>query len=184
MNPKVSHIRLYASISVAVALTLWTGSVVAQRRMPQFKDYPVSETYIGKNAPLILTREDKMFRTRLREAAREKPNFAGHYILTAWGCGTSCLMGAVIDAKTGKVYWWNFSICCWGYDVDDKFRPIEFRLNSKLIIFSGVRNEKDGDDGAHFYKFENGRFVHLRSVSKPARLSLTGWKSLGRTSLL
>jgi hypothetical protein len=25
-----------------------------------------------------------MYRSRLREAAKEKPNFAGHYILTAW----------------------------------------------------------------------------------------------------
>src|ERR1700737_1549913 len=65
--------------------------------------------------------------------------------------GASCLMGAVIDAKTGKVNWWNFSICCWLGDVDDKFQPIEFRLNSKLIVFSGARNEKGGDVGAHFY---------------------------------
>lgn len=78
-------------------------------------------------------------------------------------------MGAIIDAKTGKVYWWNFSICCWRTDVHDKFNPIEFRPDSKLIVFSGLRNEKDGDDGAHFYSFENGRFVHLRSDLKPGQ---------------
>lgn len=98
-----------------------------------------------------------MFRTRLREAAKDKANFAGRYILTAWGCGTTCLMGAVIDAKTGNVHWWNFTVCCWGFDIDDKFRPIEFPLNSRLIVFSGARNEKEGDIGAHFYKLENGR---------------------------
>ncbi len=168
MKSKVSRARLYGlMLSVAFALALLAESAVAQSRVPQFKDFPASEAYTGKNAPLVLTREDRMFRTRLREAAREKPNFAGHYILTAWGCGTSCLMGAVIDAKTGKVYWWHFSICCWGHDVDENFEPIEFRLNSKLIVFSGARSEKEGDNGAHFYKFENGRFVHLRSVLKP-----------------
>ena len=52
--------------------------------------------------------------------------------------------------------------------MDDNFRPIEFRLNSKLIVFSSARNEKD-DNGVHFYKFENGRFVHLRSVLKPEK---------------
>lgn len=119
---------------------------------------------MGKTAPVVLTRDDRMFRTRLKEASKEKPNFAGRYILTAWGCGTTCLMGAVIDAKTGKVYWWGFSICCWSSEVDGNFRPIEFRLNSKLIVFSGARNEKNDDSGAHFYKFENGRFVHLRSA--------------------
>jgi hypothetical protein len=43
---------------------------------------------------------------------------------------------------------------------------LEFRLNSSLVVFSGLRNEKEHDDGAHFYKFENGRFVHLKSVLK------------------
>jgi len=138
----------------------------SQNKVPHFKDYPVSEVYVGKNAPLVLSRDDMRFRTRLREAANEKPNFAGHYILAAWGCGAECLMGAVIDAKTGKVYWLPHTTCCWGFDVDEKFQPIEFRLNSSLIVSSGLRNEKEGDNGAHFYKFENGRFVHLRSIPK------------------
>lgn len=152
-------------LSIILSLTL-TSVVFTQNRLPRFKEYPVLESYFGANAPLVLKRDDMMFRTRLREASKEKPNFAGHYILTTWGCGTTCLMGAVIDAKNGRVHWWNFSICCWGFDVDDRFQPIEFRLNSSLIVFSGARNEKEGDVGAHFYKFENGRFVHVRSVLK------------------
>jgi hypothetical protein len=152
---------------VVLVLATVTGRATAQNRIPQFRDYSVSEVYSGRTAPLALGRDDRMFKTRLAWAAKkQRPNFAGHYILTSWGCGTMCLMGAVIDAKTGKVYWWNFSICCWSFDVDEKFEPIEFRLNSKLLVFSGARNEKDGDVGAHFYKFENGRFVHVRSVLK------------------
>ena len=134
-----------------------------QNKVPQFKDFPAGKIYKGKNVPVKLTTADeRMFRTRLREAAKEKPNFAGRYILTTWGCGTTCLMGAVIDAQTGKVYWWDFSICCWE-DVDENFNPIEFRLDSRLIVFSGLRNE-DGTKGAHFYKFENGRFVFIKTV--------------------
>ena len=68
-------------------------------------------------------------------------------------------MGAVIDAKTGKVYWWNFTICCWGSGKGDKFNPIDFRSDSRLIVFTGLRNEKDGDDGAHFYLYDGARFV-------------------------
>ncbi len=155
---------------VALVSATFTGNAEAQKRIPQFRDYSVTEAYIGRTAPLALARPDRMFKTRLAWAARnQRPNFAGHYILTSWGCGTTCLMGAIIDAKTGKVYWWNFSICCWSLDVDDKFEPIDFRLNSKLIVFSGARNEKDGDVGAHFYKLENERFVHVRSVLKKTR---------------
>jgi hypothetical protein len=167
MKSKGSQSCLFRVASAAFVLASMVGVTVAQSRVPQFRDYPVSEAYIGKTAPLILTRDDKMFRTRLRWAAKNlKPNFAGRYILTTWGCGTSCLMGAVIDAKTGKVHWWDFSICCWGYDIDENFQPIEIHLNSKLIVFSGARNEKEGDVGAHFYKFESGRFVHISSILK------------------
>ena len=53
--------------------------------------------------------------------------------------------------------------------MDDKFQPIEVRLNSSLIVFSGARNEKEGDVGTHFYKLVNGRFVHLKSVLKKSQ---------------
>ncbi len=166
MKGNPAHVRLGISmLSAALALTLLAEGVQSQTRVPQFKDFPAPETYRGRNAPLVLTRDDRMFRTRLRDAAKQKPNFAGHYIVTTWGCGTSCLVGAVIDAKTGKVHWWDFTLCCWE-DVDENFKPFEFRLDSKLIVFSGARSEKDGDNGAHFYKFERGRFVHLHSVPK------------------
>jgi hypothetical protein len=55
----------------------------SQNKVPRFKDYPVDRIYNGENAPLILTKDDRTFRTRLKEAAQKKPNFAGHYILTA-----------------------------------------------------------------------------------------------------
>lgn len=162
MKMPFAHLKI---AFVALAFSFFVVEVPAQNRVPQFREYAVSEAYKGKTAQLVLRRDDRMFRTRLLDAARnQKPNFAGHYILTTWGCGTSCLMGAVIDAKTGRVHWWNFSVCCWSFDVDEKFQPIEVRLNSKLIVFSGARNEKEGDVGTHFYKFESGRFVHLKSV--------------------
>jgi hypothetical protein len=166
MTLPINKIKIFAFVLIFAALLVCSNeSIFAQKKTPRFKDYPVAEIYKGKNAPLKLSRDDKMFRTRLKWAVdNQKPNFAGHYILTTWGCGTSCIMGAVIDAKTGKVSWWNFSICCWSGEADDNFQPIEFRDNSKLIIFFGVRNEEDGDHGIHYYKIENGRFVHLQSV--------------------
>ena len=145
------------------------GVSFSQDTVPLFKDYPADEVYNGKNAPLVLTKSDRLFRTRLREAARQKPNFAGHYILTTWGCGTTCVTGAVIDANTGRVYWFPHTTCCWDANVDDKFNPIEFRLQSRLIVFSGRRNEKENDNGAHSYKFENGHFIYIRSVMKKER---------------
>jgi len=144
----------------------------ARKREPRFADYPVREIYRGRNARLRLTRDDRVFRTRLRAVARERPNFAGHYVVTYWGCGTECVMGALIDVKTGRVVWFPGSICCWfsaGDTIGDDFEPIRFRLDSSLIVFEGARNERDGDLGRHFYRIERGRLVHLLSVPKGAR---------------
>lgn len=165
--PGIRPIKLVSTIICLVPIVLcFCLTATAQNKTPKFKDYPVTEIYTGQVASLVLTKNDTMFRTRLKEATKEKPNFAGNYILTFWGCGSECVMGAAIDAKTGKVYWLPDSICCWGMDVDDKFNPIEYRLDSKLIVLSGERNEKKGDNGAHFYKFENGIFVHIKSIMK------------------
>ena len=160
MNDKYS---LYPILLLLLICANWSSSL-AQAGPPRFEYFPAHETYNGPTVPLVLTKEDRAFKTRLRWAAKyQKPNFAGHYILTAWGCGAECLAGAVIDAKTGKVYWRNFSVCCWGARSDDKFNPIEFRRDSRLIIFTGLRNEKDGDDGPHYYRFDNGRFTQTAS---------------------
>lgn len=158
--------RLAFQITLLIAL-IWGAShfCVAQERIPQFKDYPVRSIYRGRNAPLVLNRETRTFRTRLREALKEKPNFAGHYIVTSWGCGTGCQVGAIIDARTGRVYWFPFGVGQ-NYETDDDYRPIEFRLNSKLIIFSGYRVDRDEEPGARFYKFENGRFIFLKFIKR------------------
>ena len=139
-----------------------SGPVQTTSTLPKFEDYRVTEHFAGKNAkPVLVTKDDRQFRTRLTEGAREKVNFAGHYVLTVWGCGGGCLSGAVIDAKTGKVSWLPFSICCWPEDVE---KPIGFRLDSRLVVFTGSRNEEG--QGIYYYKFDGDRFTLLKAIEK------------------
>jgi hypothetical protein len=168
---KLSNLSTIFSRACLVLLILaacLTNTSLAQKGVPQFKDFPAREQYRGQPHAVVLAGEARMFRTRLREAAKGKPNFAGHYIVVTWGCGLACMEGAVIDAKTGRVYMLPATLCCWTSMADDNFNPVEFRLNSKLLIFSGARNEKEDDIGAHYYKFENNRFVFLRSIKQAA----------------
>ena len=157
---------LVAQILMAVGWFVLCASVASAQKPPRFTDYPVNESFSGKTASLVLSREARMYRTRLNEAARQKPNFAGHFVVTTWGCGTECIMGAIIDASTGRVFMLPTTLCCWGADVDEKFNPVEFRPNTKLIILSGARNEKEGDAATRFYKFENNRLVLIRSIPR------------------
>ncbi len=157
-------VRVMQARIVALILSISLASMVlSQTAVPRFAGYPAIGSYYGKNATVVLGKEEREFHTRLRSAAGQAPNFAGHFIVTAWGCGTECLAGAIIDANLGTVYWLPHTICCWG-DVGEKFRPIKYRLDSRLIVFSGERNEKEGDGGAHFYDFKDGKFVHIQTI--------------------
>lgn len=158
----MSRIIILALLLCGCGHTGW-----AQERVPQFKDYAVKTVYRGRTAPLIFDRDARTFKTRLREAAKGRPNFAGRYIVTSWGCGTGCQAGAVIDATSGRVYWFPFPVGQ-NYETDERFKPVEFRLNSRLIIFSGFRVDRDEEAGARFFKFERGRFIFLKFVKRKA----------------
>jgi hypothetical protein len=135
----------------------------AQAKAPRFEEYAAPAPFAGPtHAPVLATRDARQYRSRLREAAQEKPNFAGRYILTVWGCGTECVTGAALDAKTGRVTMLPFTLCCWGVDVPEDFDPVEFRLDSSLIVFEGARNEVESDKRTHYYTLRNGQFRELK----------------------
>jgi hypothetical protein len=60
----------------------------------------VSRTQEKKgNAPRTCAPLAEGFRAMTRP-----PNFAGHFTVAVWGCGSNCVSYAVIDAITGAVY--------------------------------------------------------------------------------
>ena len=151
-----------ATIAIVVAIVCSRSGLPSSNPTPRSEDYPAKEAYQGRNAPVILSKNDQVYRTQLQHAATDKPNFSNHYILTALGCGAECLAIALIDANTGRVYWAPFTVCCWGPEKFlDTFQPIEARSDSRLIIFRGERNEKDGDNGTHYYEFDGRRFTEI-----------------------
>jgi hypothetical protein len=101
------------------------GATHAQNSKALFAKYPAGPAYKGKPAAVDLhsDKDAPNFRTRLRAAAKRRPNFAGRVIVTNWGCGASCQMIALIDARTGKVSFAGSASA--GY---------EHRLNSRLLI--------------------------------------------------
>lgn len=137
-----------------------------------FMDYPVTEIYKGKFAPLKLTRNEKesISGEKLQYMENDlEVDFAGHYSVAIWSCGMWCQESAIIDAKTGKVYSWNgiLSHCFPRLDTDfpcnEDFGNVEYRVDSKLIVFFGSLDYGE-NRGFHYYKFEKGRLIHLKSV--------------------
>lgn len=47
--------------------------------------------------------EHLQFETAIRRGAAEGVDFAGHYAVASWGCGTECQRHAVVDSITGRI---------------------------------------------------------------------------------
>ncbi len=138
-----------------------------QQAIPQFRDFPANMVHTGSNAPVQLsTNVDWTYRTRLLIASHQKPNYADHFVLSTWGCGTACIQGAAIDVSTGNVVWLPATICC-ARNTDANFDPVIFKLNSRLIVLSGLRDQKENDDAAHFYSIEGSEFVFVADITRP-----------------
>lgn len=106
-----------------------------------------------------------MFRTKITEGAQEGPNFAGHYTITTWGCGTGCVQFAIINAKTGDVFMPPFYIAGGMNVQQEKLQeeyPLQFKPDSKLLVVIGSRNEKG--EGVYFYKWENDKLTLIHSA--------------------
>jgi hypothetical protein len=143
---------------------------VGQARAPRFQDYPVQEpAYRGPHAAPRIQRASPAwaYRTRIREAAQQPPNFAGHYVLAAWGCGAECLSYALIDVKTGAVSLGEATVCCWFAGeatccgVTGEVEPVDFRLSSRLVVLTGQLNEA-GPKARHYFQLTRGRLVPVR----------------------
>ncbi|HKS30233.1 MAG TPA: hypothetical protein VJS44_20580 [Pyrinomonadaceae bacterium] len=155
-------------------LLLLAGSRVAfGQSTPRFQDYSVP-VYKGRRAPVNLRSAQgaSTFRTRLREGAAGGVNFAGHYSLVAWGCGTGCLYVGIVDAKTGTVYFPRelAAFGVWLFSQDPNAEALEFKPNSRLLILSGwPATEADSDNpktGLYYYEWTGARLRLVKFVAK------------------
>jgi hypothetical protein len=99
---------------------------------PQFEKYAVSEIYQGKVATVdfLAYPEAAQFRTVIRTGASKGANFAGHYAVIEWGCGTSCQDHAIVDVVNGKLVVFGLQ----------SFYGVTYNLNSSLLVANPAAN--------------------------------------------
>jgi hypothetical protein len=97
-----------------------------QQNQLRFEDYPAPHAFTGTPAPprLDTATYGKTFRTRLRDGAKQGPNFAGAFTVVVWGCGAPCQVVVVIDARTGQL----------STQILRTSTGAEFRADSRMII--------------------------------------------------
>jgi hypothetical protein len=163
LTHKICAATLLAIASAAAAL--------AQPPAPTFQQYPAPAKFSGKPAPpAIRTAEDRSFRTRIREAAAQGPNFAGHYTVAEWGCGAGCVSVVVVDAATGTIYRGPFRNLGWEMrkyegkyaSNGDRFEPLAYRLDSRLLIARGCPEETAC--ASYFWEWAGAEFKLVRKI--------------------
>jgi hypothetical protein len=142
---------------------------------PKFSAYAATvEKARAKSIDFKRNPDARTFRTRLSEALHGGVNFAGHYVVAGWGCGTGCISGAIIDARTGNVYWpeqFN-AMAAWYGESEYVDKPVNYRKNSRLLIITGVPGQKEDNapekpSGIYSYEWKNNRLRQVKFVPKP-----------------
>lgn len=164
----LNHMKTVLQLIFAAAFM--TGGALAQEsRPPRFEDYPVQKRFTGKPAPVKISHpRARQFRTMIRTQARNEPNFAGHYTLATWGCGSGCRGFAVVDARTGKVYFNPRALMVMTppYLEED---TLQFRPDSRLLIVTGSVDGVNGfqSEAKFYYEWKNNRFKLLLKTKIP-----------------
>ena len=152
-------------------LPLTTVGHAQKETLPAFDQFRAGETFTGKPAPPKITGSHRSYRTRIRERAAKGPNFAGRYTIAEWGCGSSCVSIAIIDAKDGSVYDGPFGFLGFGMPLKyeeryspttDRFEPLSYRIDSRLLIVRGCPQEENC--ASYFYEWADSRFKLIRKL--------------------
>ncbi len=163
-------------IKIVVLTTLFfafSSVGFAQSTTPTFTQYAAKvEKTRNVKVNLKSHKNARNFRTNLRNAAKEGVNFAGHYILTTWGCGTNCTVSAIIDARNGKVFFPDqlegsgFGFC----ELPDDTEPIVYQADSRLLILSGFKGGdlhlEKGRCGIYYLEWTGTNFKQVKFVEK------------------
>lgn len=110
--------------------------VVADVNKPDFARYPATPVNATVKHPLSGANDQIRARVAYVKNNQEKPDFAGHYVVAAYGCGTGCMATALVDVKTGVVYRAPFN--------QPKEGQGSYRVDSKLIRFTDMQYERPG----------------------------------------
>lgn len=142
--------------------------------MPQFKDFPV-DVYNGKHHQAVITKDNQIMRTRLRELTKNPVNFAGYYALTPVGCGGDCTFLLAIDVKTGKSMKYAvendppaLTSCNETNEAGERIEDEYFsKSNSRLLVVTGRQADIGGEDGSclvRFYEMKNNKLRLLKKL--------------------
>ena len=137
--------QMFTFVAPLLALFQTSSEYCIQKKHLEFRNYLTRATYVAEPHPAVLaTPLDRKYRTAIREGLAQGVNFAGHYVVVEWGCGTGCSSFVIVDAITGTVYdppfrWTDFHQPPKDSDVQWWCFPdrVNYRKESRLLVVEG-----------------------------------------------
>jgi len=128
--------------AIAFALLFGTGlewnALAAQEPPPRFEDFLVSTLLPERSNNAIIGKRvgetTDEFQNRLRQVAKEGPNFAGHYAVVRWQEG-ELSKALIVDSQTLESHELPFVgvFDCWHHKQD----TLLYRIDSALLVVQG-----------------------------------------------
>ena len=158
-RPSMSHLGI-----------AFLAAFLAANPPSEFDKFPPEPGLSGQpKAPQLVSPMARRYRTMIRDAAAEGPNFNGRYTITQWGCGTNCILWAVINHATGEVWASPKPVSsCWvSLATEDEAKTPEWivaRRDSSLIYVHECVRPESGRvfDTRHVYVWKGSAPQWLR----------------------
>lgn len=156
-----------------ILLMLFSFNAFAQKT-PSFRQYSSKiEKAKTKAIDFSSHKRARTFRTNLTNALKDGVNFAGHYVLATWGCGTNCSDSGIIDARNGRVYFpkelggIGIGFCEIDYE---NVEPLAFKPDSRLLVLSGFKggdlNSEKTSCGIYYFEWTGTALKQVGFVKK------------------
>ena len=125
---------------------------------PRFADFPAQRRVRTWAAPVLASREARLYRTTLGAEVANGPNFAGDYTLAAWGCGHDCTAAAIVAARNGRVFFppqlrriGTGHVGTWDGGRALRYRGLRFCRDSRLLAVVGQSG--GGHQGTAYFEW-------------------------------
>ena len=156
---------------------LCASTAYANSDAPLSERYPATAKFTGPvHMPDFRGRDRKFadLHTRIREAIKAGPSFAGHYTIIGWGCGTECVDYVVADVATGQVFRFPLS----GEDYGEL--QLGAKINSRLIVANWIADsDQRAPDNSLLQNCLRQSFVWTGDkavpLGKPAVIATVKW---------
>lgn len=138
-----------------------------QFRLPSFSEFPAPT---GRKLPSPPPEPEVRSLYRADEAivfeSGKPPDFAQHYRVVTWSCGTSCWCALLLDVETGKTIDSPFGCSSheWVWDEPEStdFTPLRYQTDSRLLVLTGCPGRVNC--GVHAYEWTGREFRLVREI--------------------